>query len=151
MSQGLEMIGFGALTRGIGSAAKGAGNKSLFSNLSKKAAEKLIYNKKARALSNVISTGTTEASTEMFQHVSDKINEKYGSRAGTDIDESNFKVITETFIDEFFSPEAIEAGLQGFGGGGGGSSGKQAAKARRTRRDVDEGEEEEKVKNKVGV
>ena len=151
ISQGLEMVSFGALTKGIGAAAKGAGNKSLFSNLSKKAAEKLIYNKKARALSNVISTGTTEAATEMFQHVSDKINEKYGSIAGTDIDESNFKLITETFIDEFFSSEAIEAGLQGFAGGGGVTSGTYSAKAMSTIRTVVDGDQVEKDINDLAV
>jgi len=150
-SQALEYLSFGIITKGVGGAFKGSGGKSLVSSLSKKLAEKLIYNKKARALSNILSTGTTEASTEMLQHVSDKINEKYGSIAGTDIDESNLKLITETFADEIFSPESIEAGLQGFAGGGGIVSGTYSAKAMSTIRTVVDGDQVEKNINDLAV
>ena len=151
ISQGLEMVGFGAISRGVGKAFSGKGGSGLTAGLSTRLAEKLIYNKRARAVANVLSTGTTEMSTEMLQHVSDKINENLGDVAGTDLDKNQLGIVAKTFVDEIFSEESIESGLQGFVGGGGIPAGTYSAKAMSTVRTFVDGEQLEEDFNNISV
>ncbi len=151
ISQGLEMVGFGAISRGVGKAFSGKGGGGLTAGLSTRLAEKLIYNKRARAIANVLSTGTTEMSTEMLQHVSDKINENLGDVAGTDLDKNQLSIVAKTFVNEIFSEESIESGLQGFVGGGGIPAGTYSAKAMSTVRSFVDGEQLEEDFNNISV
>ena len=103
-SVALERIGFGKM-------AKVAGGKDIIKNIS----GKLIYNKAARNVANVLAAGSTEFVTEILQHATDKVNEEFGKVAGT---EDSAKVLSAT-VNAIFSQEGLEAGLQGFFGGGG--------------------------------
>lgn len=129
LSGALENIG----TLSIGGAfAKGAAGKSFLGSMNKKLAEKVFYDRTARKVANVISTGSTEAITEILQHASDEINIELGSVAGTDESAEVFSA----FIDAVTSEEGLEAGLQGFIGGGGMQTGSYSAKALNTVRET---------------
>jgi hypothetical protein len=104
VSVGLERFGFGKVL-------KAAAGKNIIKNIS----AKLIYNKKARNVANILAAGKTEFTTEILQHATDKINEEFGRTAGT---EEDAKFVQATF-DAIFSEEGLEAGLQGLIGGGG--------------------------------
>jgi hypothetical protein len=104
VSVGLERFGFGKVLKAT------AGK-----NIIKNASAKLIYNRKARNVANILAAGGTEFSTEILQHATDKINEEFGRTAGT---EDDAKFVQATF-DAIFSEEGLEAGLQGLIGGGG--------------------------------
>ena len=133
LSTSLELIGMGVIGKGVKGAVKGGkGNTGLIGMASKYLAEKLIYNKGARAAMNVIGTGTTEFTTEILQHASDQVNLELGRVAGTDEEAQ----ISKTFIDAVTSEEGLEAGLQGFIGGSGMTIGSYSAKAMNTIRNV---------------
>jgi hypothetical protein len=104
VSVGLERFGFGKVL-------KATAGKSIIKN----ASAKLIYNRKARNVANILAAGGTEFTTEILQHATDKINEEFGRTAGT---EDDAKFVQATF-DAIFSEEGLEAGLQGLIGGGG--------------------------------
>ncbi len=104
VSVGLERFGFGKVLKAT------AGK-----NIIKNASAKLIYNRKARNVANILAAGGTEFTTEILQHATDKINEEFGRTAGT---EEDAKFVQATF-DAIFSEEGLEAGLQGLIGGGG--------------------------------
>ena len=104
VSVGLERFGFGQVL-------KATAGKSIIKN----ASAKLIYNRKARNVANILAAGGTEFTTEILQHATDKINEEFGRTAGT---EDDAKFVQATF-DAIFSEEGLEAGLQGLIGGGG--------------------------------
>ena len=104
VSVGLERFGFGKVLKAT------AGK-----NIIKNASAKLIYNRKARNVANILAAGGTEFTTEILQHATDKINEEFGRTAGT---EDDAKFVQATF-DAIFSEEGLEAGLQGLIGGGG--------------------------------
>ena len=125
---GLERIGFGAISKGVMGAAKGASGKTLVGGLSKNIAEKVFYNKGARAAANIMSTGATEFTTEVLQNAAEEVNKELGRVSGT---EDDAKVFT-AFVDAVFSEDALEAGLQGAFGGGGMVAGSYSAKAMST-------------------
>jgi len=104
VSVGLERFGFGQVL-------KATAGKSIIKNVS----AKLIYNKKARNVANILASGGTEFATEILQNATDKINEEFGRTAGT---EEDAKFVQATF-DAIFSEEGLEAGLQGLIGGSG--------------------------------
>ena len=104
VSVGLERFGFGQVL-------KATAGKSIIKN----ASAKLIYNRKARNVANILAAGGTEFTTEILQHATDKINEEFGRTAGT---EDDAKFVQATF-DAIFSEEGLEAGLQGLIGGSG--------------------------------
>lgn len=133
ISTGLEMLGIGIVSKGIkGANAAGAGSTGVIGSASKYLAEKLIYNKGARAAMKIIGTGAGEFTTEILQHASDQVNLELGRVAGTE-DEAQ---IGKTFIDAVTSEEGLEAGIQGFIGGGGMTAGSYSAKAMNTIRDA---------------
>ena len=133
LSTSLELIGLGVVGKGLKGAAKGTGgNTGLLGSASKYLAEKLIYNKGARATMNVLGTGATEFTTEILQHASDQVNLELGRVAGTDKEAE----ISKTFIDAITSEEGLEAGIQGFLGGGGMTAGSYSAKAMSTIRNT---------------
>ena len=104
VSVGLERFGFGKVLKAT------AGK-----NIIKNASAKLIYNRKARNVANILAAGGTEFTTEILQHATDKINEEFGRTAGT---EEDAKFVQATF-DAIFSEEGLESGLQGLIGGSG--------------------------------
>ena len=104
VSTGLERFGFGKVL-------KATAGKNIIKNTS----AKLIYNRKARNVANILAAGGTEFTTEILQHATDKINEEFGRTAGT---EEDAKIVQTTF-DAIFSEEGLEAGLQGLIGGSG--------------------------------
>ena len=138
VSQGLEMLGLGTVLKAAKGAVKGTagGSTGLLGMGSKYLAEKMIYNKSARATMNVLSTGLTEMSTEILQHAADEVNKEYGRVAGTE-EEAN---AGRAFIDAVTSQEGWEAGVQGFIGGGGMVGGTYSSKALNTIRTVVDGE-----------
>ena len=136
ISTGLELIGLGTVAKGAKGAVKGTGSTGLIGMGSKYLAEKLIYNKGARATMRMFSTGATEFTTEILQHAADKVNLELGSVAGTDKESEIFK----TVIDAVTSQEGLEAGLQGFIGGGGMVAGSYSAKSMNTIRTVVDGD-----------
>jgi len=121
----LENIGSSTMA---GSAVKGLAGKTSLAGINKRIAEKIFYDKNARRVANIVSTGSTEAVTEILQHASDEINVELGSVAGTD----DSAKIMSTFFDAVTSEEGLEAGLQGFLGGSGLSAGSYSAKALNT-------------------
>jgi hypothetical protein len=121
----LENIGSRTMA---GGAIKGLAGKTSLAGINKKIAEKIFYDKSARRVANIVSTGSTEAVTEILQHASDEINVEFGSVAGTD---DSAKVMS-TFFDAVTSIDGLEAGLQGFLGGSGLSAGSYSAKALNT-------------------
>lgn len=136
---GLERIGFGAISKGVKGAVKGSGGQTIIGGLSKDIAEKVFYNKGARATANIISTGATEFTTEVLQNAAEAVNKELGSIAGTEREGKildNTLDIGKTFVDAVFSEEALEAGLQGAFGGGGMVAGSYSAKAMSTVRKV---------------
>jgi len=139
VSQGLEAFGIGTVLKAAKGATKGAaggGSTGLLGMGSKYLAEKIIYNKSARATMNVLSTGLTEMSTEILQHAADEVNKEYGRVSGTE-EEAN---AGKAFIDAVTSQEGWEAGIQGFIGGGGMVGGTYSAKALNSIRTVVDGE-----------
>jgi hypothetical protein len=144
---GLEFIGLGAVAKGAKGAIKGTGSTGLIGMGSKYLAEKLIYNKGARATMRMLSTGTTEFTTEILQHAADQVNVELGSVAGTDKESEIFK----TIVDAVTSQEGLEAGLQGFIGGGGMVAGTYSAKSMNTIRTVVDGDKVNKNINDLSV
>ena len=136
ISTGLELIGLGTVAKGAKGAVKGTGSTGLIGMGSKYLAEKLIYNKGARATMRMLSAGATEFTTEILQHAADQVNLELGSVAGTDKESEIFK----TVIDAVTSQEGLEAGLQGFIGGGGMVAGSYSAKSMNTIRTVVDGD-----------
>ena len=144
---GLEFIGLGAVAKGAKGVVKGTGSTGLIGMGSKYLAEKLIYNKGARATMRMLSTGTTEFTTEILQHAADQVNVELGSVAGTDKESEIFK----TIVDAVTSQEGLEAGLQGFIGGGGMVAGTYSAKSMNTIRTVVDGDKVNKNINELSV
>lgn len=138
VSQGLEMFGLGTVLKATRGATRGAagGSTGILGMGSKYLAEKLIYNKSARATMNVLSSGVTEMSTEILQHAADEVNKEYGRVSGTE-EEAN---AGKAFIDAITSQEGWEAGIQGFIGGSGMVGGTYSAKALNSIRTVVDGE-----------
>lgn len=137
VSQGLEALGIGTVLKATKGVSKGTGgNTGLLGMGSKYLAEKLIYNKSARATMKILSSGVTEMSTEILQHAADEVNKEYGRVAGTE-EEAN---AGRAFIDAVTSQEGWEAGIQGFIGGAGMPSGTYSAKALNSIRTVVDGE-----------
>ena len=133
LSTALELVGLGIVGKGVKGALKGGGaNTGLMGSASKYLAEKLIYNKGARATMTVLGTGSTEFATEIMQHASDQINLELGRVSGTEKETEVGKV----FIDAITSEEGLEAGIQGFLGGGGMTAGSYSVKAMSTIRNV---------------
>jgi hypothetical protein len=147
ISTALEFIGLGAVAKGAKGAVKGTGSTGLIGMGSKYLAEKLIYNKGARATMRMLSTGATEFTTEILQHAADQVNVELGSVAGTDKESEIFK----TVIDAVTSQEGLEAGLQGFIGGGGMVAGTYSAKSMNTIRTVVDGDKVNKNINELSV
>ena len=147
ISTALEFIGLGAVAKGAKGAVKGTGSTGLIGMGSKYLAEKLIYNKGARATMRMLSTGATEFTTEILQHAADQVNVELGSVAGTDKESEIFK----TVIDAVTSQEGLEAGLQGFIGGGGMVAGTYSAKSMNTIRTVVDGDKVNKNINDLSV
>ena len=147
ISTALEFIGLGAVAKGAKGAVKGTGSTGLIGVGSKYLAEKLIYNKGARATMRMLSTGATEFTTEILQHAADQVNVELGSVAGTDKESEIFK----TVIDAVTSQEGLEAGLQGFIGGGGMVAGTYSAKSMNTIRTVVDGDKVDKNINELSV
>ena len=147
ISTALEFIGLGAVAKGAKGAVKGTGSTGLIGMGSKYLAEKLIYNKGARATMRMLSTGATEFTTEILQHAADQVNVELGSVAGTDKESEIFK----TVIDAVTSQEGLEAGLQGFIGGGGMVAGTYSAKSMNTIRTVVDGDKVDKNINELSV
>ena len=147
ISTALEFIGLGAVAKGAKGAVKGTGSTGLIGMGSKYLAEKLIYNKGARATMRMLSTGATEFTTEILQHAADKVNVELGSVAGTNKESEIF----ETVIDAVTSQEGLEAGLQGFIGGGGMVAGTYSAKSMNTIRTVVDGDKITKNINNLSV
>ena len=79
--------------------------------------KKLAYNRSARTAFRILGAGSTEASTEVGQYLSGKINEEIGRVAGTDEDANILDAVGEAFM----SQDALENALQGLFGGVGGS------------------------------
>ena len=147
ISTALEYIGLGAVAKGAKGAVKGTGSTGLIGMGSKYLAEKLIYNKGARATMRMLSTGATEFTTEILQHAADEVNVELGSVAGTDKESEIFK----TVIDAVTSQEGLEAGLQGFIGGGGMVAGTYSAKSMNTIRTVVDGDKITKNINDLSI
>ena len=138
VSQGLEMFGLGTVLKAAKGATRGSagGGTGILGMGSKYLAEKIIYNKSARATMNVLSSGVTEMSTEILQHAADEVNKEYGRVSGTE-EEAN---AGKAFIDAVTSQEGWEAGIQGFIGGSGMVGGTYSAKALNSIRTVVDGE-----------
>ena len=112
----LSAVGLGSISTALNRVGLGATVKAIAGkDIIKKASTKLVYNRKARNVANILAAGTTEFTTEILQHVTDKINEELGRTAGTSEDAK----ILQTTFDAIFSEEALEAGLQGFVGSSG--------------------------------
>jgi len=112
----LAPVGLGAFSTaleglGLGKSVRVLGGKNVVKNMS----AKLIYNRRARNVANILASGGTEFTTEILQHATDKINEELGRVAGT---KDDAKVVQVAF-DAIFSEEGLEAGLQGLIGGSG--------------------------------
>ena len=112
----LAPVGLGAFSTaleglGLGKSVRALSGKNVVKNMS----AKLIYNRKARNVANILASGGTEFTTEILQHATDKINEELGRVAGT---KDDAKVVQVAF-DAIFSEEGLEAGLQGLIGGSG--------------------------------
>ena len=108
LQQGLEYIAVGKITKALG-------GKNLVKSYGKKLAKELARRKNVRIGLDIISTGGTEAATEMGQHGLAEYNKALaeGKVSGKKV---NF---FETMGNAMFSDEGIESGLQGFFGGGG--------------------------------
>ena len=75
----LAPVGLGAFSTalegfGLGKSVRVLGGKNVVKNMS----AKLIYNRKARNVANILASGGTEFTTEILQHATDKINEELG-------------------------------------------------------------------------
>ena len=118
LQQGLEYIAVGKITKAIG-------GKNLVKSYGKKLAKELARRKNVRIGLDIISTGGTEAATEMGQYGLGEYNKALaeGKVSGKEV---NF---FETMGDAMFSDEGIESGLQGFFGGSGLRGGTYSAKA----------------------
>ena len=147
VSSALELIGLGTIGKGVKGAVKGTSSTGLVGMGSKYLAEKLIYNKGARATMRMFSTGATEFTTEILQHAADKVNSELGRVSGTDKESEIFK----TVIDAVTSQEGLEAGLQGFIGGGGQVAGTYSVKSMNTIRTVVDGDKINKNINELSV
>ena len=147
VAQGLEMVGLGTIFRGVKGAVKGKGGAGLVGMGSKYLAEKLIYNKGARAAVKTLATGSKEFTTEILQHAAEEVNKEFGSVAGTD----NEAEIGKAFIDAVTSQEGLEAGIQGFIGGSGLVGGTYSAKAMGTIRTAVDGDLIEKNIDELSV
>ena len=147
VAQGLEMVGLGTIFRGVKGAVKGKGGAGLVGMGSKYLAEKLIYNKGARAAVKTLATGSKEFTTEILQHAAEEVNKEFGSVAGTD----NEAEIGKAFIDAVASQEGLEAGIQGFIGGSGLVGGTYSAKAMGTIRTAVDGDLIEKNIDELSV
>ena len=103
LQQGLEYIAVGKITKALG-------GKNLVKSYGKKLAKELARRKNVRIGLDIISTGGTEAATEMGQHGLAEYNKALaeGKVSGKKV---NF---FETMGNAMFSDEGIESGLQGF-------------------------------------
>ena len=139
VSTGLEALSLGFIGKTVGGIIKGTagkGSASLFAQMNKSLAEKVFYNKNARTSMAILNSGLTEFSTEILQHASDKVNEEFGSVAGTD---KQAEVAT-TVWDAAFSEEGLEAGIQGFFGATSIGGAAVSAKAMSSIRNIVDGE-----------
>jgi len=118
LQQGLEYIAVGKVTKALG-------GKNLVKSYGRKLAKELAKRKNLRIGLDIISTGGTEAATEMGQYGLAEYNKALaeGKVSGEKV---NF---FETMGNAMFSDEGIESGLQGFFGGGGLRGGAYSAKA----------------------
>jgi len=118
LQQGLEYIAVGKITKALG-------GKNLVKGYGRKLAKNLSTRKNTRIGLDIISTGGTEAVTEMSQHGLSEYNKALaeGKVSGKDV---NF---FEIMGDAMFSDEGIESGLQGFFGSSGLRGGGYSAKA----------------------
>ncbi len=126
LQAGLERIGLGKQLKSV---TRGAGKK-VFGKKTAKALGKPLTNlykknKNLRIGLDILSTGSTEAVTEMGQTGLEIYNKELATAKGKGEDINDLKSITYGM----FSPEGIEAGLQGFFGGAGLSTGSYSAKA----------------------
>jgi len=111
---------------------------------SKNMLKKLAYNKSARTAFKILGSGSTEAATEVSQHLAGKINEEIGRVSGTD-EEAN---ILDAVGEAFMSQDALENALQGLFGGVGVSGAMYSAVAvSEARKVVNPGEIEDDIDN----
>ena len=128
---GLEYVGFSRITKPL----KGTGAvKKLNKAVGKFLGEKYAKSKSVRIGLDIIGTGRTEAFTEMGQTGLEIYNKELAESKAKGEDINDLLSITKGM----FSPEGIEAGLQGFFGGGGLKGGGYSAKALNTIRQTDQ-------------
>ena len=131
---GLEYVGFSKIMRPLkGTAVGKAYNKQIGKFLTKNYSK----NKNIRIGLDIVSTGTTEAFTEMGQTGLEIYNKELAEAKGEGKEINAYKSI----FKGMFSDEGIEAGLQGFFGGGGLKGGTYSARAlsniRKSNKDLD--------------
>ena len=148
VSTGLEALSLGFIGKTVGGILKGSagkGSAGLFAQMNKNLAEKVFYNKNARTSMAILNSGLTEFSTEILQHASDKVNEEFGSVAGTDKQAE----VGAAVYDAVFSEEGLEAGIQGFFGATGMGGAAVSAKAMSSIRNIVDGESTTENINKL--
>ena len=118
LQQGLEYIAVGRLTKAIG-------GKNLSKIYGKKLAGYLSKRKNTRIGLDIISTGGTEATTEMSQYGLGEYNKALAEGKASGEDVNFFEVVGNAM----FSDEGIESGLQGFFGSSGLRGGGYSVKA----------------------
>jgi len=118
LQQGLEYIAVGKITKAVG-------GRNLVKTYGKKIAKELAKRKNLRIGLDIISTGGTEAVTEMGQYGLGEYNKALAEEKASGKEVNFF----ETMGDAMFSDEGIESGLQGFFGGSGLRGGTYSAKA----------------------
>ncbi|WP_293320921.1 hypothetical protein, partial [Phenylobacterium sp.] len=127
---GLEYVGFSRIMKPF----KDTGAvKKLNKAVGKFLNEKYAKSKSVRIGLDIIGTGRTEAFTEMGQTGLEIYNKELAESKAKGEDINDLLSITKGM----FSPEGIEAGLQGFVGGGGLKGGGYSAKALNTIRQTD--------------
>ena len=135
LQAGAEYFGYRKIKKALG------GKMPVPKLMPKKIRDKFNYNPKAKTTLNILTTGTSEAATEIFQGGI----EEYNKKSATDPDVS----FTNTIVEYAQSAEGMEAGVQGFVGAGGLTTGSYSAKAVSQARKSVDGLEVEKQINEI--
>ena len=131
LQAGLEYVGFSKIMKPF------KVSKTINKKIGKFLTKSYKNNKNLRIGLDIISTGKTEALTEMGQTGLEIYNKELSEAKAKNEDINAF----ESVLKGMFSPEGVESGLQGFFGGGGlkgaGYSAKTLSNVRKTEKDID--------------
>jgi len=131
LQAGLEYVGFSKIMKPF------KVSKTINKKVGKFLTKSYKNNKNLRIGLDIISTGKTEALTEMGQTGLEIYNKELSEAKAKNEDINAF----ESVLKGMFSPEGVESGLQGFFGGGGlkgaGYSAKTLSNVRKTEKDID--------------